>query len=65
MIDKFIDDYVLPDVYRPLFMSEADGPQDYWGRLDPDSTRYAREVRKKYDPDMFFQKRTSGGFKLG
>lgn len=44
-------------------MNDANYAQDYWARLG--STEQAREVRKKYDPELFFQKRTSGGFRLG
>ncbi|KAI9045945.1 FAD-binding domain-containing protein [Aspergillus affinis] len=65
LIDDLIDEEVLPDVPRPLFLNEIDGQQDYWGRLDPKTTEWARKVREKYDPEMFFQTRTSGGFKLG
>ncbi|KAB8222365.1 hypothetical protein BDV33DRAFT_229632 [Aspergillus novoparasiticus] len=63
IISNYIDEGVLPDVYRPLFMNDANYAQDYWARLG--STAQAREVRKKYDPELFFQKRTSGGFRLG
>ncbi|EIT77360.1 hypothetical protein AO1008_08860 [Aspergillus oryzae 100-8] len=63
IISNYIDEGVLPDVYRPLFMNDANYAQDYWARLG--STEQAREVRKKYDPELFFQKRTSGGFRLG
>ncbi|KAK1144997.1 hypothetical protein N8T08_004712 [Aspergillus melleus] len=47
IIENFIDDGVLPDVHRPLFMNEADGEQDYWGRLEPETTEWAREVRER------------------
>ncbi|OGM41709.1 FAD dependent oxidoreductase [Aspergillus bombycis] len=63
IISNYIDEGVLPDVYRPLFMNDANYAQDYWSRLG--STEQARETRKKYDPELFFQKRTSGGFRLG
>ena len=62
IIDEFVDDEVLPDVYRPLFLSQARGDQDYWGRLK--STEHANAVRERYDPDDFFQRRASGGFKF-
>jgi hypothetical protein len=62
-IQKFIDDGVLPDVYRPLFMNDAHGTQDYWGRIS--TADQARATREKYDPEMFWQNRTSGGFRLG
>lgn len=56
---------MLPDVYRPLFMNDANYAQDYWARMDPASVQMARAVRQQYDPEMFFQKRTSGGWRLG
>ncbi|PLB53475.1 FAD dependent oxidoreductase [Aspergillus steynii IBT 23096] len=62
-ISEFVDQGVLPDVRRPIFLNDANYAQDYWGRSE--STQHAREVREIYDPDMFFQKRTSGGFRLG
>ncbi|KAB8238744.1 FAD dependent oxidoreductase [Aspergillus alliaceus] len=63
IISRYIKEGVLPDVYRPLFLNDANYAQDFWGRLG--STEQARETRKKYDPELFFQKRTSGGFRLG
>ncbi|KAE8353856.1 FAD dependent oxidoreductase [Aspergillus coremiiformis] len=63
IISGYIKDGTLPDVYRPLFLNDANYAQDFWGRLG--STEQARETRKKYDPESFFQKRTSGGFRLG
>ncbi|KAF9895231.1 hypothetical protein FE257_000133 [Aspergillus nanangensis] len=65
IIGDFIDQGMLPDVYRPLFMNDAYHSQDYWGRIDPASRQLALDARKKYDPEMFFQKRTTGGFRLG
>lgn len=62
-ISDFVDAGVLPDAKRPIFLNDANYAQDYWGRSE--STEYAREVREMYDPDMFFQERTSGGFRLG
>ncbi|PLB51549.1 FAD-binding domain-containing protein [Aspergillus steynii IBT 23096] len=62
IIDDFVDDKLLPDVYRPLFLSQARGDQDYWGRLKSKSTEHANAVRERYDPDDFFQRRASGGF---
>ncbi|EEA25210.1 hypothetical protein TMatcc_006569 [Talaromyces marneffei ATCC 18224] len=62
-IKDFIAKGVLPDVYRPLFMNDAHGTQDYWGRIS--TADMARSVREKYDPELFWQKRTSGGFRLG
>lgn len=38
--------------------------QDYWGRIKPESRQYALAMRLRYDPDGFFQKRTSGGWRL-
>jgi hypothetical protein len=63
IISRYIKEGVLPDVHRPLFMNDANYAQDFWGRLG--STEQARQTREKYDPEMFFQKRTSGGFRLG
>ncbi|OKL61452.1 hypothetical protein UA08_03482 [Talaromyces atroroseus] len=62
-IQKFISEGVLADVYRPLFMNDAHGTQDYWGRIS--TADRARATREKYDPEMFWQNRTSGGFRLG
>jgi hypothetical protein len=46
-------------------MNDAYYPQDYWGRISPASRELALETRKAYDPEKFFQTRTSGGFRLG
>lgn len=66
-LDRICEDFtkkgMLPDVKRPMFLNDANYAQDYWSRLD--TTAHAREVRERYDPEMFFQKRTSGGFRLG
>lgn len=60
--NRLIKEGKLPDVYRPLFMNDAYHRQDYWGRLR--TTEQALQTRLRYDPDGFFQKRTSGGFRL-
>ncbi|KAI9925784.1 hypothetical protein MW887_005590 [Aspergillus wentii] len=62
IIQDFIDDKILPDIYRPLFMNDANFGQDYWGRNR--NKEQALQTRLKYDPDGFFQNRTSGGFRL-
>lgn len=62
IISNYVDEGVLPDVYRPLFMNDAYHRQDYWGRLR--TTETARKTRERYDPEGFLQKRTSGGFRL-
>lgn len=59
---NYIDNGILPNVYRPLFMNDANHAQDYWGRLR--TTEQARRTRRRYDPEGFFQKRTSGGWRL-
>ncbi|PWY78076.1 putative FAD dependent oxidoreductase [Aspergillus sclerotioniger CBS 115572] len=59
---QYIDNGILPNVYRPLFMNDANHAQDYWGRLR--TTEQARQTRRRYDPEGFFQKRTSGGWRL-
>lgn len=64
IVQKNIDEGRLPDVYRPLFMNDAYYRQDYWGRIKPESKQYALDARLRYDPDGFFQKRTSGGWRL-
>ncbi|OJJ08618.1 hypothetical protein ASPVEDRAFT_57649 [Aspergillus versicolor CBS 583.65] len=64
-ISDLIEQGKLPDVYRPLFMNDAYRSQDYWGRIDPQSRELALKARKAYDPEKFFQTRTSGGFRLG
>ncbi|KAJ5201410.1 uncharacterized protein N7498_006073 [Penicillium cinerascens] len=64
LVQKNIDEGRLPDVYRPLFMNDAYFRQDYWGRIKPESKQYALETRLRYDPDGFFQTRTSGGWRL-
>ncbi|KAJ5797195.1 CAZyme family AA7 [Penicillium psychrosexuale] len=64
LAQKNIDNGLLPDVYRPLFMNDAYYRQDYWGRISPESMALALKTRKAYDPQEFFQKRTSGGWRL-
>ncbi|OGE50000.1 hypothetical protein PENARI_c019G01780 [Penicillium arizonense] len=64
LVQKNIKEGLLPDVYRPLFMNDAYYRQDYWGRISPASKAQALQTRKRYDPDGFFQKRTSGGWRL-
>lgn len=64
LVQKNIDRGLLPDVYRPLFMNDAYYRQDYWGRISPESKALALKTRKAYDPQGFFQKRTSGGWRL-
>ncbi|CAI7596704.1 unnamed protein product [Penicillium glandicola] len=64
LVEKNIDNGVLPDVYRPLFMNDAYYRQDYWGRISPESKALALKTRKAYDPEGFFQTRTSGGWRL-
>jgi hypothetical protein len=59
----FIANGTLPEAYLPLFMNDANFQQDYWGRLRPETLRYAQGVREAYDPRGFFKDRT-GGFKL-
>lgn len=62
LISNYVDEGKLPDVYRPLFMNDAYHRQDYWGRLR--TKEEGLQVQEKYDPDRFWQKRTSGGFRL-
>lgn len=64
LIQKNIKEGLLPDVYRPLFMNDAYYRQNYWGRISPASKAQALQTRQRYDPDGFFQKRTSGGWRL-
>ncbi|KAJ5698091.1 hypothetical protein N7462_000096 [Penicillium macrosclerotiorum] len=64
LVQKNIDEGLLPDVYRPLFMNDLYYRQDYWGRIAPASKEQALQTRLRYDPDGFFQKRTSGGWRL-
>ncbi|KAJ5224974.1 hypothetical protein N7468_006199 [Penicillium chermesinum] len=64
LVQKNIDEGLLPDVYRPLFMNDAYFRQDYWGRIKPESKQAALDTRKNVDPDLFFQRRTSGGWRL-
>ncbi|KAJ5531951.1 hypothetical protein N7494_008503 [Penicillium frequentans] len=64
LVQKNIDEGLLPDVYRPLFMNDAYYRQDYWGRINPDSKALALKTRLNVDPDGFFQTRTSGGWRL-
>ena len=64
MVQKNIDEGLLPDLYRPLFMNDLYFRQDYWSRIDPASKAFALETRLRYDPDGFFQKRTGGGWRL-
>lgn len=64
LIEKHIDQGLLPDVYRPLFMNDLYHREDYWGRIHPDSRALALKTSKAYDPEGFFQKRTSGGWRI-
>ncbi|CAG8910187.1 unnamed protein product [Penicillium egyptiacum] len=64
LVQRNIDKGLLPDVYRPLFMNDAYYRQDYWGRISPGSKALALKTRKAYDPEGFFQTRTSGGWRL-
>ncbi|KAG0152942.1 FAD dependent oxidoreductase, putative [Penicillium digitatum] len=64
LVHKNVDQGLLPDVHRPLFMNDAYYRQDYWGRLSPESKALALKTCKAYDPQGFFQKRTSGGWRL-
>ena len=61
-ISKFQEQKVLPDASRPIFMNDAHSSQDFWGRIK--SYDQGLATSKKYDPERFFQKRTSGGFRL-
>ncbi|OBT60736.1 hypothetical protein VE03_09818 [Pseudogymnoascus sp. 23342-1-I1] len=62
IIDQHVDNGLLDDIYRPLFMNDAYFREDYWGRLR--TAEKARLVRHAVDPEGFFQTRTSGGFRL-
>ena len=62
LISNYIDEGRLPDVYRPLFMNDAYQRQDYWDRLR--TKEEGLQIQDRYDPDGFWQKRTSGGFRL-
>lgn len=64
LVQQNIDQGLLADVYRPLFMNDANFRQDYWGRIKPSSKQQALQTRLRYDPDGFFQTRTSGGWRL-
>ena len=64
-ISEFVDEGVLPDVYRPLFMNDAHYSQDYWGRISAGWREKAKDVRERYDPELWLQERSSGGFRLG
>ncbi|KAL5352265.1 hypothetical protein ACLOAV_002212 [Pseudogymnoascus australis] len=62
IIDQHVENGLLDDIYRPLFMNDAYFREDYWGRLR--TAEKARLVRHAVDPEGFFQTRTSGGFRL-
>ncbi|KAJ5621882.1 FAD-linked oxidoreductase [Penicillium herquei] len=64
IVEDNIGKGLLPDVYRPLFMNDAYFRQDYWARIKPESKEFALKVREEVDPKGFFQKRTSGGWRL-
>lgn len=63
IVDEYVADRSLPDVYRPLFMNDAYFRQDYWGRLNPSTKEFAASVMASVDPNGLFQTRT-GGFKM-
>ncbi|KAL8751799.1 MAG: hypothetical protein Q9199_006180 [Rusavskia elegans] len=52
-------------VYEPYqFMNDASWDQDVISHYGVEGQRNMRQVQKKYDPDMVFQKLVSGGWKL-
>lgn len=60
LVDGYVADGSLPDVYRPLFMNDAYFREDYWGRLKPAKKQFAQSVAARVDPDGVMQKLTSG-----
>ena len=47
-----------------VYFNYADVSQDPLGSYGEENVRFMKEVARKYDPEGFFQKRVSGGFKL-
>ena len=51
--------------YLPYqFMNDASYDQDVIGHYSAANVQKLRDVQRKYDPDLVFQKLVSGGFKL-
>lgn len=63
LIDGFVTEGLIEDVYQPLFMNDGYFRQDYFGRLRETSRSLAVNVQQRVDPNGFFRTRT-GGFKI-
>ncbi|OAL23718.1 hypothetical protein AYO20_10923 [Fonsecaea nubica] len=47
-----------------LYANYADMTQDPLGSYGPENVAFMKEVARKYDPEVFWQKRVPGGFKI-
>lgn len=47
-----------------VYMNYADTSQDPLGSYGPENVAFMKEVARQYDPTVFWQRRTPGGFKL-
>lgn len=63
LINQYTLEGKLPETTNPLYVNDIHADQDYWGRVK--DVEKARAVRREVDPELFWQKRTSGGFRLG
>lgn len=60
LVDGYVADGSLPDAFRPLFMNDCYFREDYWGRLRPEKSQFAKGVREAVDPDGIMQKLSQG-----
>ncbi|KAI0134319.1 FAD binding domain-containing protein [Xylariales sp. AK1849] len=63
LVQEFQGEGKLPEAYLPLFQNDAFYRQDYFGRLRPENSALAKDVRDQLDPDGLWRDRT-GGFKF-
>lgn len=60
LVDGYVADGSLPDVYRPLFMNDCYFREDYWGRLKPEKRQFAQTIRTAVDPAGIMQTLSQG-----
>ncbi|EFR02281.1 FAD binding domain-containing protein [Nannizzia gypsea CBS 118893] len=65
MIKQYTNEGKLPKAYTPLYLNDLNAEQDFWGRVAPSTRQKAQAVRRAVDPDLFFQDRATGVFRLG
>lgn len=60
LVDGYVADGSLPDAFRPLFMNDCYFREDYWGRLRPEKSQFARSVQEAVDPAGIMSKLSQG-----